>query len=83
MNERRCVRGFKQKTNPPFAICVYVYQELNTGKLTVGKIYGGLLILENWKTTRFGQIEPSASAVCCCHPYSFNHLISHLNFLNI
>ncbi|XP_045030505.1 voltage-dependent calcium channel type A subunit alpha-1 isoform X7 [Daphnia magna] len=35
--------------------------ELNTGKLTVGKIYGGLLILENWKTTRFGQIEASAS----------------------
>ena len=40
-------------------------KELTTGKLTVGKIYGGLLILENWKTTRFGQIEPSASTVCC------------------
>jgi hypothetical protein len=37
--------------------------ELNVGKLTVGKIYGGLLILENWKATRFGQIEPSASMV--------------------
>jgi len=38
-------------------------EELNVGKLTVGKIYGGLLILENWKATRFGQIEPSASMV--------------------
>jgi hypothetical protein len=42
------------------------FKELNTGKLTVGKIYGGLLILENWKTTRFGQIEASASTVCWC-----------------
>ncbi|XP_050685852.1 voltage-dependent calcium channel type A subunit alpha-1-like isoform X27 [Eriocheir sinensis] len=33
--------------------------ELKYEKLTVGKIYGGLLILENWKTTRFGQIQPS------------------------
>lgn len=31
--------------------------ELNAGKLTVGKIYGGLLILESWKNTRFGQLE--------------------------
>ncbi|XP_050430003.1 voltage-dependent calcium channel type A subunit alpha-1 isoform X6 [Adelges cooleyi] len=30
---------------------------LNAGKLTVGKIYAGLLILESWKSTRFGQIE--------------------------
>ncbi|XP_044001489.1 voltage-dependent calcium channel type A subunit alpha-1 isoform X8 [Aphidius gifuensis] len=33
--------------------------ELNKGKLTVGKIYAGLLILENWRTTKFGQIEPT------------------------
>ncbi|XP_034948346.1 voltage-dependent calcium channel type A subunit alpha-1 isoform X10 [Chelonus insularis] len=32
-------------------------EELSRGKLTVGKIYAGLLILENWKTTRFGQIQ--------------------------
>nr|XP_015839353.1 PREDICTED: uncharacterized protein LOC661666 isoform X2 [Tribolium castaneum] len=32
---------------------------LNSGKLTVGKIYGGLLILENWRNTRFGQIQSS------------------------
>lgn len=31
--------------------------ELNAGKLTVGKIYAGLLILESWKNTRFGQLE--------------------------
>ncbi|KAK3884837.1 hypothetical protein Pcinc_010911 [Petrolisthes cinctipes] len=32
--------------------------ELTYEKLTVGKIYGGLLIVENWRTTRFGQIQP-------------------------
>ncbi|CAB4069401.1 CACNA1B [Lepeophtheirus salmonis] len=26
------------------------------GKLTIGKIYGGLLILDNWKGSRFGNI---------------------------
>ncbi|CAG4926317.1 unnamed protein product [Colias eurytheme] len=31
---------------------------LNAGKLTVGKIYAGLLILESWRSTRFGQTEP-------------------------
>ncbi|KAF6205927.1 hypothetical protein GE061_020103 [Apolygus lucorum] len=31
------------------------------GKLTVGKIYAGLLILECWRTTRFGQIESTAA----------------------
>ncbi|XP_024081994.1 voltage-dependent calcium channel type A subunit alpha-1 isoform X1 [Cimex lectularius] len=31
------------------------------GKLTVGKIYAGLLILECWRTTRFGQIESSGA----------------------
>lgn len=34
--------------------------ELRNGKLTVGKIYAGFLVLENWKATRFGQI-PGAS----------------------
>lgn len=28
---------------------------LNAGKLTVGKIYAGLLILESWRATRFKQ----------------------------
>nr|XP_018900706.1 PREDICTED: voltage-dependent calcium channel type A subunit alpha-1 [Bemisia tabaci] len=36
--------------------------ELNAGKLTVGKIYGGLLILESWRSTRFGQTEPSGQS---------------------
>ena len=27
------------------------------GKLTVGKLYGGVLIHDNWKQTKFGQIE--------------------------
>ena len=31
-------------------------QEIGKGKLTVGKIYGGLLILENWKQTKFGGL---------------------------
>ncbi|XP_063223249.1 voltage-dependent calcium channel type A subunit alpha-1 [Bacillus rossius redtenbacheri] len=34
-------------------------REQVSGKLTVGKIYAGLLILENWRSTRFGQIEPT------------------------
>ncbi|VEN47974.1 unnamed protein product [Callosobruchus maculatus] len=35
--------------------------QINTGKLTVGKIYGGLLILESWRSTRFGQVEPTGA----------------------
>lgn len=30
---------------------------LNKGKFTVGKVYAGLLILESWRNTRFGQID--------------------------
>lgn len=30
---------------------------LNKMNLTVGKIYAGLLILESWRNTRFGQID--------------------------
>ncbi|XP_042869771.1 voltage-dependent calcium channel type A subunit alpha-1-like isoform X15 [Penaeus japonicus] len=37
--------------------------ELKYEKLTVGKIYGALLILENWRTTRFGQIQPTGGLV--------------------
>jgi hypothetical protein len=37
--------------------------ELGKGKLTVGKIYAGLLIVENWKATRFGKIQPSGLPV--------------------
>ncbi|KAL9879798.1 calcium voltage-gated channel subunit cacophony isoform 21-T21 [Glossina fuscipes fuscipes] len=31
--------------------------QLNKGKLTVGKIYAGFLIFESWRNTRFGQID--------------------------
>ncbi|XP_071746366.1 voltage-dependent calcium channel type A subunit alpha-1 isoform X5 [Lepeophtheirus salmonis] len=31
-------------------------REIGKGKLTIGKIYGGLLILDNWKGSRFGNI---------------------------
>lgn len=34
--------------------------ELNAGKLSVGKIYAGLLILESWRNTKFGQLETDA-----------------------
>lgn len=30
---------------------------LNGNNLTVGKIYGGLLILESWRSSRFGQLN--------------------------
>lgn len=32
-------------------------EDLNAGKLSVGKIYAGLLILESWRNTKFGQLE--------------------------
>lgn len=38
--------------------------ELGRSKLTVGKIYGGLLVLENWRTTKFGRIQPAGIVVC-------------------
>lgn len=38
-------------------------ESLNTGKVTVGKIYAGFLILESWRTTRFGQVEPTGIPV--------------------
>ena len=36
---------------------IYI-SEIGKGRLTVGKIYGGLLILENWKATKFGKGGP-------------------------
>lgn len=39
-------------------------EELTKGKLTVGKIYAGLLVLENWRTTRFGRIQTAGLVVC-------------------
>jgi hypothetical protein len=37
--------------------------ELNKGKMTVGKIYAALLILESWRTTRFGRLESTGLPV--------------------
>lgn len=47
-------------------IILISFTELRFEKLTVGKIYGGLLILENWRTTRFGQIQPTGGLVSIC-----------------
>lgn len=38
-------------------------EELNAGKLTVGKIYAGFLILESWRNTKFGQMEGGEAPV--------------------
>jgi hypothetical protein len=46
-------------------------EELNNGKLSVGKIYGGLLILESWRNTKFGQLETDA-------PVSLNQIHFHI-----
>ena len=34
-----------------------IFADTGRGKLTVGKLYGGILIHENWRNTKFGQIE--------------------------
>ncbi|XP_033611778.1 voltage-dependent calcium channel type A subunit alpha-1 isoform X2 [Cryptotermes secundus] len=39
-------------------------EELSKGKLTVGKIYAALLILESWRSTKFGRIEPAVLPDC-------------------
>lgn len=36
---------------------ISLFPETGTGHLTVGKLYGGILIYDNWKKTKFGQIE--------------------------
>lgn len=58
---------------------------LNAGKLTVGKIYAGLIIVENWRTTRFkpdenrGQVSHFSSTTTMhrnCFNFSFTWLIT-------
>ena len=41
-----------------YCILIIILYRLETGpnKLTVGKIFGGMLILENWKLTKFMPI---------------------------
>lgn len=41
--------------------------EINAGKLSVGKIYAGLLILESWRNTKFGQLETDAPVSKAIH----------------
>ena len=55
--------------------------EIGKGKLTVGKIYGGLLILENWKTTKFGRIPNSQRPVkrSSINLYSDTYLYRYLS----
>ncbi|CAL8143658.1 unnamed protein product [Orchesella dallaii] len=36
-------------------------------RMTIGKVYAGLLMLENWKTTKFGKIQPSGVPVIELH----------------
>nr|XP_012147122.1 PREDICTED: voltage-dependent calcium channel type A subunit alpha-1 isoform X6 [Megachile rotundata] len=52
-------------------------EELGRGKMTVGKIYVCLLILESWRTTKFGQIKPtgqkSAFLDCILDVTAVNH----------
>ena len=44
-------------------VLYFSISDIGKGKLTVGKIYGGLLILENWKASKFGNMP--------------NHKVSH------
>lgn len=58
--------------------------QVNTGKLTVGKIYAGLLILESWRSTRFGQMEPTGIPVRITFLiYTFQWQTLHLKLISI
>lgn len=50
--------------------------KLNRNNLSVGKIYAGLLILESWRNTRFGQIDSGI-------PVSVRFACAQFNFLAI
>lgn len=70
---------------------------LNVGKLTVGKIYAGLLILESWRSTRFGKNKPEGVPVSHliyrimhCHRFNFSSTwfliqmsIQSINYLGV
>ena len=43
----------------PFFYLPFSFAETGPNRLTVGKIYGGMLILENWKMTRFAALPPA------------------------
>lgn len=54
-------------------------EELNAGKLSVGKIYGGLLILESWRNTKFGQLETDAPVSKSIRLFFFSRYLSPPN----
>lgn len=55
-------------------------ERLNKNNVTVGKIYAGLLILESWRNSRFGQIE---SGIPVSFPFhSFIHIVAESYQLN-
>ena len=57
-------------------------EELNAGKLTVGKIYAGFLILESWRNTKFGQMEGGDVPVSDHNPHQ-QTLFFHISLLNL
>lgn len=61
---------------------MFIPSVLSKGKLTVGKVYAGLLILENWKSTRFGKL-PGANALVSIIFISFNRFFIENNITGI
>ena len=51
------------KLNRRKAVEHFLLLGLNGMRLTVGKIYGGLMILDTWRTSRFGKIQTNAAGV--------------------
>ena len=49
----------------PFSVktTLHCFIELNEGKMTVGKIYVGLLITENWKAYKASQTNGQSAKV--------------------
>ncbi len=45
------------QANKMLDLLVPPIQQLNQNNLTVGKIYGGLLILETWRNTKFYELK--------------------------
>lgn len=45
------------QANKMIDLLVPPIHQLNKNNLTVGKIYGGLLILETWKNTKFYELK--------------------------
>lgn len=51
-------------------------EQLNKNNLTVGKVFGGLMILESWRNTRFGKRKSRFSV---SHSISFT-IVSFILF---